>query len=227
MKKIQFLLAAGLFSISTISSTDANNIVSHDDTVDGISQSDFVNMWWQWAVSMPSQDSPVRDKTGINCDVNQAGPVWFLAGGYGSSKIQRTCAIPADKHIFFPVINMLYYPQNLTSVPTCDQVKRGAALNNNHLISFVLKIDDKKYINPVFFRQASGHCFDLTARKPNEKMRVYPAATDGYWVMLKPMTEGMHKISFRAEYNNPESGFGRMVQDIAYELKIVSSHKGD
>ena len=203
---------------------DSGITVERNDNVQGLLQSDYVNMWWQWAVSMPNNESPIKDRSGTKCAVNQEGPVWFLAGGYGSSKISRKCSIPFDKHIFFPVINMLYYPRGVNSSPSCESVKKMAAMNNQYLRSFRVLIDDRKILNPVFYRHASQTCFDLAARKNNstEYTKIYPSATDGYWVMLKPLPIGPHRISFRAEYDRPGGVYGLMVQDIEYEINVYN-----
>ncbi|HEC19367.1 MAG TPA: hypothetical protein ENI97_08485 [Gammaproteobacteria bacterium] len=92
--------------------SDSSMVLDRNELVAGLTQGDYVNMWWQWAVSMPASESPVRDRMGDKCGVNQVGPVWFLAGGYGSSHIKRSCTLPSDKYIFFPVINMVYYPRD-------------------------------------------------------------------------------------------------------------------
>lgn len=201
----------------------AQSVLNNEVLVSGVDQTDYVNMWWQWAVSMPNEQSPVRDQTGSFCAVNQIGPVWFLAGGYGSSKITRKCSVPANKYIFFPVINMLYYPQHTPSKMSCETAQQGAAINNNNLSSFSVNIDDEQYVNPVFFRKQSAHCFDLAARKTNNpnRIEVYPSATDGYWVMLKPLAIGHHHIKFHGEYNHPNTAYGTMVQDIEYQLEVV------
>lgn len=196
--------------------------VSADAPVSGISQNTYANMWWQWAASMPRKDSPVWDRTGSKCAVNQAGPVWFLAGGYGSSLIHRKCEIPSGKFIFFPVINEVIYPESAKDKPSCESVKKSVAIDNNHLISFKVIVDGHKYVNPAFFRHASEKCFDLYSRVPGAQKYppVYPTATDGYWVMLKPLSKGKHEISFRAEYNSGSSDYGNMEQDISYSLIV-------
>lgn len=205
---------------------DSNIVVGADEKVYGKPLGEYANIWWQWANSMPDDESPVTDRTGARCHVNQHGRVWFLAGGYGSSKISRKCSVPKDRHIFFPVINMLKYPGDGKPL-TCKSAKESAAMNNNFLRSFLVSIDGQKIVNPAFHRYASPDCFDLfdLAPKSMGAPRVYPSATDGYWVMLKPLPPGPHRIKFRAEYHNPGNGYGTMIQDIEYQLDIVESGK--
>lgn len=67
----------------------------------------------------PDDISPVRDTTGEHADWNQPDDLWFLAGTYGG-RVVRRCAIPADRRVFFPVLNMQHtrpyskVPQSLT-----------------------------------------------------------------------------------------------------------------
>ena len=220
MKKILSIVIFAVFSNNVLASPPV--IVDRTEKVDGKSLDEYSNLWWQWAKSMPNSESPIIDKTGTKCHVNQEGPVWFLAGGYGASKINRKCKIPATKYIFFPVINMLYYPKAPGSV-SCKTVRHNAAINNNLLKSFVVNIDNEQVVNPALHRHKSQKCFDLLAAIPEEfnAPKVYPSATDGYWVMLNPLAEGIHKISFKASYGNPNSGFGMMYQDIEYEVEII------
>lgn len=35
----------------------------------------------------------------------QSSEVWFLAGTYGTPRTIRTCRVPRDKYLFFPLIN--------------------------------------------------------------------------------------------------------------------------
>ncbi|WP_455208418.1 hypothetical protein [Kaarinaea lacus] len=220
--KKYFIVAIVCIVSTNVVDANPDIIVKGNEKIAGLFQHEYVNMWWQWAVSMSDKESPIRDNIGNKCNVNQVGPVWFLAGGYGSSKISRKCSIPSDKYIFFPVINMLYYPPNTDESVSCDSVKKGAELNNQYISTFKVKIDDQEFVNPVYYRIASKKCFDLIARKENNQrqLEVYPSATDGYWIMLKPMSVGLHAITFRAEYDRPGGSFGKMVQDIEYTISI-------
>jgi hypothetical protein len=199
-----------------------DELIDTTEKINGLTQSDYANVWWQWAISMSSEESPVRDQTGAKCAVGQRGPVWFLAGGYGSSHIQRHCHVPAGKYIYFPVINMLYYPGNEQSRLSCEEAMQSAAVNNDSLQSFRVSIDGHEYVNPALFRRASSKCFDLIARKHDKYTHtmVYPSATDGYWVMLKPLPPGQHHLSFGARYYRPGSSEGMMIQDIEYMLDV-------
>lgn len=203
-----------------------STVVAINEKVLDKSLGEYSNLWWQWATSMPANESPVRDKTGQKCDVNQTGQVWFLAGGYGSSKISRKCSVPQGQYLFFPVINMVSYPRSTEDV-TCLAAKARSALNNDNLRAFVVSIDGDKIVNPAFHRYGSPDCFDMLARAPKNphSTRLYPSATDGYWVMLKPLPLGPHTIKFRAEYDNPDEAYGLMVQDIEYQIDIVESVK--
>jgi hypothetical protein len=196
-------------------------IASPDDIIEGRRISEFGDLWWQWTYSMPAESSPVRDLTGENCSQGQSGAVWFLAGGYGSSIIKRKCEVPAGKYIFFPVINMVYWrPEGATL--SCERVKELAALNNDELLEIAIQLDAAQAANPAHSRLASENCFDLYGKVPRElnPPKAYPAASDGYWVMLKPLSKGRHVLKFQAKYDREDGAYGQMLQNIEYELVV-------
>src|SRR4051812_3952959 len=66
--------------------------------------------WQEWALSIPASVNPVTDLNGDDCMVGQRGPIWFLAGNPpGASPVARTCSVPADKTLFFPVVNAISF----------------------------------------------------------------------------------------------------------------------
>src|SRR6185436_15739419 len=80
-------------------------VVPANAPVFGKTQAEWSQAWWQWAGSFDHAESPVADRTGENCHLKQEGPVWFLAGTYGTRRTVRTCTVPQGKHLFFPLIN--------------------------------------------------------------------------------------------------------------------------
>ena len=73
--------------------------------------------WWQWALSIPTSENPLLDTTGGKCVVGQRGSVWFLAGIFGGGTVTRTCSVPANKILYFPVINSV----NFNTPNVCGQ----------------------------------------------------------------------------------------------------------
>jgi hypothetical protein len=80
--------------------------------------------WWSWLVSTPESQNPsIGDYTfGPKCNgkpvTNTATKEWFLAGSPGNasedgltviagSGAERTCTVPADTELFFPIVNTL------------------------------------------------------------------------------------------------------------------------
>lgn len=212
---------ASFFTCSALSHNYQPATVPVDGIVSGKPLHQYANIWWQWTSTMSDDESPVRDKTGENCHVNQSGDVWFLAGGYGTSKIKRHCVIPEGKFIFFPIINMAYWAENDIK-KTCDQVKEESALNNSELYFVYVELDGHTIPNMRNNRIKSKDCFDLhelLAKKQATK-KVYPAATDGYWVMLKPLAKGVHSLKFNAQYQHKTAVHGNTMQDIEYTIEI-------
>jgi hypothetical protein len=183
----------------------------------------YAQDWWQWAFSMQTDQSPIRDTDGRLCGVNQDGPVWYLAGGFGTARIHRTCTVPAGRFLFFPIINTV-----VTTAPgqtrTCDEVRAEAARNNGQFVHLMVEIDGIRIPDLQRTRIAPETCFNLAGRaSPDlEPRSFYPTATDGFWVMLSPLPPGDHRLEFRAFYTNPDSPEGNAVQNISYDLVVVS-----
>jgi hypothetical protein len=178
--------------------------------------------WWQWAASAPAYANPIRDLNGAYCGVGQRGEVWFLAGGFGTSKIRRRCAVPAGKALFFPIINMVYFPRQGSTTYTCAQARQDAALNNDTALDLFAEIDGVAVQNHKDYRVTPGKCFNLYGRLPpiERPYEAFPSATDGYWLLVAPLAKGRHVLKFGGRYNRESDSYGKMVQDIEYELDI-------
>jgi hypothetical protein len=189
--------------------------------LDGRSARDLAADWWQWALSAPEATHPIRDTNGVHCGVGQGGNVWFLAGGFGSSKVRRVCTVPAGKTLFFPLVNMVYWPRNLPNY-TCDRAKASAALNNDTAMDLFAEIDGQAVPALKSHRVTTDKCFNAFGRIPADQRPydAYPAASDGYWLMVKPLPPGVHRLKFGGRYNRNSPEYGRMVQDIEYELVV-------
>lgn len=182
--------------------------------VTGMTPEQISERWWQWALSAPDDQHPLKDVQGVHCAVGQKGSVWFLAGGFGSSRIARTCTVPHGKKIFFPIINFAHYRPRGTDALTCERAKELSALKNDSAIDLFAVLDDTPIDNLRERRIRSSSCFNVFEGVPGA-YDAYPSASDGFWVLLEPLAKGRHTLSFGGRYSN-----GGMLQDIAYTLIV-------
>ena len=179
--------------------------------VAGASQSQWSRKWWQWALSFDAEDSPVADRTGALCRAGQQGPVWFLAGGYGDSRIVRECTVPVGKYLFFPLANYVAMPTE-GGAPTCETMMRDARQLTDGASRLVLRIDGQPQPGLEAHRIDTRGCFDPGARRSPPEA-VFPSAGNGYYVMLKPLPPGTHEVEFGAILPT-------ITQAITYRLKV-------
>lgn len=134
--------------------------------------------WWTWALSAPDDHDPVRDTTGEHADWNQPDDLWFLAGTYGG-RVVRRCAVPSDRPLFFPVLNM-QHPRSYSRVPLSMSVAQAAASLNGV---------------PLPLRE-------FTASFRTGTVQRY---TWGLWGGVAPLLPGQYVLEIRARAAN---GFG-------------------
>ncbi|HEV8695279.1 MAG TPA: hypothetical protein VGQ93_14010 [Lysobacter sp.] len=182
-----------------------------DNAVEGISQAQWSARWWQWVGRFPNvNEVPIRDPDGQRCAQHQEdGPVWFLAGTDGNFDAVRNCTIPAGKHLFVPLINWLA-TRGLQEIPmSCAEKKAEAAKVADHVLSGLVLLDGRPVGELKRMRVASDSCFDIRNSPPG--------ATDGYWLMLKPLPPGKHQLAIAAAYRD---GPKQMLQNFRYELDV-------
>lgn len=186
-------------------------LLGPDEQVGWVTQAEWSRRWWEWAMSFEDDISPVADRTGLQCGNRQSGDVFFLAGTYGTARTVRTCRVPADKYLFFPLINYVFTPTR-TGMPTCAQVTRDAERITEGAEMLVLEVDGVRHADLRRHRQASPECFNAWARHPSGA-RLFPSASNGYYVMLKPLPRGRHTLNFGG-------ALPRMSQAVSYTLIV-------
>ncbi|ATO50654.1 hypothetical protein P4V86_05705 [Brevibacillus laterosporus] len=194
------------------------------------SYSDWAIEWWQWAFSIPKAIHPLLDLTGDYSEVHQIKqherPVWFLAGSYSGRPAVRTCTIPHKKPIFFPVCsavsNDIFLPK-ITGMPL--DLSGGAKYLADHIVEanvvldgYPIKTEVYRVSSPIFPIQLPyDNLLDIevpvgTCKKAN-------AATDGFWLMLKPLGIGVHQLQLRGKMTLPDTPES-YVTEVTYELLV-------
>jgi hypothetical protein len=193
------LITVGLLLITTVGMGRSGDLLPADAKLNGQSQTELSISWWKWAASFEYDDSPIADRTGEKCGLKQRDQVWFLAGTYGSARTERTCTIPHGRYLFFPLINYVVAPcssaQPCESAPTCESVTDLARETTENPASLILDIDGKRYSGLDRHRQASSGCFDMAAQTDGS-FHIYPSASNGYYILLAPLSPGRHVINF-------------------------------
>jgi hypothetical protein len=160
--------------------------------------------------------------------------VWFLAGATTQSTLTRNCTIPANKRLFFPILNAVYigyYPSVLGDTPAyvrqaiqeyMDSLLAGATL--------AVEVDGKpinlssqnRIASPVFYKLklSKDNIYGVTSNDcPSHGgfLVCSPNAADGVYLLLNPLSLGKHVIHFSA------SGF----LDVTYNLTVKKPGKDD
>lgn len=190
--------------------------------VEGRGYAELSADWWKW--SYAQMIPPYKDPDGRLCDLGQSGPVWFLAGTDGSFDAKRECVVPKGKHLFLPVINMIHHSprtQDKSRIPSCKEMQGGAAVNNDRLVSAIVFVDGVRINDISAFRVRSKGCFQLFANDPTDDSdQNIMAASDGYWLLIAPLSAGKHTIRVGANYGSKDEAYGHMIQNFEYELWI-------
>ena len=221
------VLPAALLLIA-VNSSAQSFVVPPASLPGGLSYEQWSAKWGQWALLAPANMSPILDKTGVDCAINQSGQVWFLAGTSGFNAT-RSCVIPAGRMIFFPVLNQLndcpcpadpklppFAPgpgQSLEQFLTVGyRPYPGARQFLDHTTQLDAKLDGVavqglvlpplnstyRATSPMFSFTADsswvGQGFDACITGSAQ-----PAVSDGYWIMLAPLSPGNHTLRFRGD----------------------------
>jgi hypothetical protein len=158
----------------------------------------WTEKWWRWAFSIPKYQNPITDKTGEYCGKGQDGPVWYLAGTTENTfHAKRSCVIPRRKSILFPII-ISQFSRSEKPTMTDRELVRYTAKDIDQASFLEVIVDDLQLTDLSKFRVQSFFNLDLVEGniwdiQPGPTM----AASDGFWVFLKPLSKGKHTINFQ------------------------------
>jgi hypothetical protein len=203
----------------------------------GKSYGEWGAAWWQWAVSFPYEVNPVyNDPTGAFAGLGQSGPVWFLAGTGGTNAV-RACTVPAGKGLFFPILNiMVDYPcpeppvfQPAPGQTMEDFLTQWAHWYIDHVTALAAEVDGVALQGLEKYRAYSKMFYvtmdpSLIVVDPcNIGPTPQPAVSEGYWIMLAPLTPGNHLIHFTGRWlftQEPDGFDWDFTVDVTYYLTV-------
>lgn len=193
-------------------------VIDRDSIAYGRTYGEWVAAWQQWVDSIPTAKHPLFDNS--DCSTGQSGPVWFLGGKEcpngevcSFSNVVRSCTVPKDKAIFFPVLESedSVLEERLAENPGKPQFQQIAALRSvvqanlaNAKVSCSINGTAIPQLQEKFRVQSVAYSFTLPAdnlftsfygtRFPEGSY--FPGVDDGWYVMLAPLPTGHHVIRF-------------------------------
>jgi hypothetical protein len=196
-------------------------VVPFDPTVYG----NLAANWWEWAAETQANKSAVLDTTGKYCGSNQKGNVFFLAGTLDGSSVTRNCtSVPAGTFLFFPLSNDFYgaFLTDPADQRTPAFVREQVACMTGAVVTATIDgvpvNDPEQYLeeSALFSLQLpTKNIFGVTAAQVPQ-LTLSPAADQGYYLLLKPLSRGTHSIQFTAEPGTSCGG----TQNVSYTLYV-------
>ena len=216
-------LFAGL--IAGAGMAPSNALAEAEPKVLGKTIGEWSVKWWQWAFAIPASKNPML---GGDCEQGQQGPVWFLAGDWNGKgeRVERSCTVPRGKYILFSIFNAFWiqlptdppeytetdYRREASTLPTSIGGELEATLDGKPII-FNPKTPIIRSQSPVFTASFPPDPFppydNVFGLDPNT-LTGDPIVSDGFWVMLPPLSPGKHTLFFKAGQS----------QNVTYNLTV-------
>ena len=202
------------------------NVVPPTANVLGKSYAEWSADWWRWLWSSTPATNPGFDETGELVDFNQSGNVWFLAPNFGGVTV-RNATIPTGKFLFTDVAAWFFAPQ-IGDPEDETALRAAAAAAADATMNVRFEVDGVAVPNMDDFRVQSD-LFDYTLPEdnmftffgfPSAAGNYYPAVSDGWFVMIPPLSKGEHTIRMYAEL--PFYG----VSDVTVNLTVAPGRNG-
>jgi hypothetical protein len=237
MKKLTSLivaaavLALALPALAGKGNADNPGIIPPKAKSHGKTYGEWSVAWWQWLYSIPLAQNPANDTTGEFAGVGQEGPVWFLAGSFSGGEFTRNIIVPPGKSLFFPLINYsAWYPEDLAWIPDWlvaggvdisgmtdeEIIVAGAQYFIDNSTITKVTIDGKRVKHLEAYRAAAPGLFPVSDELLLDfglSPGVHMVSSDGYWLMLAPLSRGDHVIEVEVGAFEGEEG--------AFNLKIT------
>jgi hypothetical protein len=176
-------------------------IYTADSTPLGMTYGDWQAAYWQYIFSIPVNNNPILDTTGAYCDVAQSGgPVFYLNSTFFGPFLTRSCTVPASKALLVPLA--VWECSNIESDPfhgeNPQDMRECAGIGADGIGVNTLKLTvDGKKVSGLKRMRAQSPYYYFTIPTDNilglSDTSGY-SVSDGYMVMLKPLSRGHHVI---------------------------------
>lgn len=197
----------------------AHSILFDTDEVPfGVTVPEWTVRWWRWLLSSSVATNPATDYLGKCSELRQDDAhVWFLAGTFGGSA-NRTCTIPVGKAVLMPIINYECSFADEPMIKSEEDLEQKCKMEIDDIKNLYVSIDGT-FLNNLDRYRVRSSVFPINLRVNNilgVKPGMTKMVTDGFWIFLKPLKYGHHKVT---SFGSCQSG--RIKIQTTYDLIIA------
>jgi hypothetical protein len=196
-------------SVPLMAAGSPTNIFTPEEKPYGLTYEEHAKNFFKWLISIPSDENPMNDETGVNCakgQLNSNSSVFYLSGG-GGGNFERTCIVPEGKGVLVPVL-VVEVSDKESPGASVDELHAAAKQDQDSVTSLYLKVDDQEY-NFEDLLKYRIHTDDFQVVFP--KNGVFgiveggpsKAVADGFYILTKPLSKGNHTIQFKSSLGSP------------------------
>lgn len=239
------ILGVVVWAAFAAQSASAVTVYSPGSVVAGRSIAEWTAAWWTWALQAPVARNPLADTTGAHADVNNGGPVYFVAGSDGSAgAVTRAFDVPAGRPLLVPMINFIDTEPSIYDKGAALADRQAAAnivvgnwLGAVDTASLFASIDGIAVANPAQYLEVTG-LFSMGPAEAGSVIESYgvvagdvldPSKSAGYWLMVDGLAPGLHTLhlggrsnAFTTDANCCTNGtFPAFFQDNTFNITVV------
>jgi len=192
-------------------SNNSESLFVPSDSPYGRTFLDWAKEWWKWDYSISKSAHPQLDHSRTDpekcANQNQSANVWFLPNFDSSQKPNYTftCTVPQGKAI---IVGNLNQGESDYGITPGDAETRDAATRGQIGASLQVWLDGVNQNYSMKYMRVTSDFFNLTFVKNNivdGPEGIYRAMIDGYYIFLKPLSQGTHHLHFESKVeNNPK-----------------------
>lgn len=202
------IFCAVLATVGLLSASASAEILAPGSSVAGKTIGEWTGEWWNWAHSFGAGENPLVDAGGILATENQTAPVFFVGGTVGGKPI-RTYDVPDDKYLLIPLVAANYaLSGGEDPLWARDQVRQ--VIDDTASLNFSLDGVPVPQVDLFTHREESGFFTDVIAPgnySGDPSGAWADSFADGYWLMLEPLSAGVHQIRFGGNVPSPILSF--------------------
>ena len=178
--------------------------------------------YWQNILGTPINKNPATDPDGSRHDVSTT-PVYFASHARGQVS-RKLNDISAGKSIIVP-INPVSIAQPHVPSGSVDDCKKHAREDEDSASEASITIDDGVTFTLKELQRCRVHTQPFEVDVPENAIADTPpgrwkAVADGYYVKIKPLPPGPHKINFKGKVDRPYKEDAPWFQDITYHFTV-------